>query len=39
VFGRDNGRFIQIKLTKISYIGTLLKAWFMHDSGLFQGQV
>ena len=28
------GQFIQVKLTKISYIGTLFKVWFIQDSGL-----
>ena len=27
--------FTQVKLRKISYIGTLLKVWFLQDSGLF----
>ena len=26
----------QVKLTKISYIGTLVKVWFIQDSGLFR---
>ena len=30
--------FIQVKLTKISYIGALFKAWFTHDSGVFRVQ-
>jgi len=29
-------RFIQVKLTKMSYIGTLLKVLFIMDSGLFR---
>ena len=28
------GQFIQVKLTKISYIGTLFKVRFIQDSGL-----
>ena len=27
-------RFIQVKLTKISYIGTLFIVWFIQNSGL-----
>ena len=30
------GQFIQVKLTKISYIGTLFKVWFIKDSVLFR---
>ena len=38
VFGIDRCSFVQVKLTKISYIGTLLKVWFIQDSSLFRVQ-
>jgi len=37
--GIERCRFIQVELTKISYIGTLFIVWFIQDSGLFQSLV